>query len=523
MLSEQIFKFGEQGVSVFVCRGLVYIKASDITKALQYKNATQAIADNVAKKYVKTLKQLKEEASSCSEVNISADMFAKNAPGRSPFYIQEPGVYELMFGSRMPAAVKFREWVVEEVLPEIRKTGKYVRNSQVSLMNENDLHFKVVDFIRKYWPEALRIAGLGELQDSDDKRIEAWRKGYTKGQPDLIIMEKTSNFAGLVIELKTPLGCGTASPEQLAILEKLKSQGYSTLLSCDYDEILTTILQYRDKAREHTSRKARVQSTTKKMLRPIKKPTMFAFSSSQGFSAPATLPEFAPDAAMVEPASKKPKIAVATLQELDLQTFSLKLGKKLKNGQTIFPLIGGEVIRANLTPNDWVSTPWGFDLAGRFEIPSFLGGKEPEKPGKPEGLKLNLNLESSHADFLQKLDQAACSAFAEHNPQATWQPLVKEEGNYSSCKVTVVLKGDGLTKLAVVSDGKVRRGEGWEFLNSFASTFARSQVKVCIRVKKLWTVGNKAGLSLEATQLVLKTPERPVEEDAFANDNDLLA
>ena len=92
-----------------------------------------------------------------------------------------------------------------------------------------------------------------------------------------------------------------------------------------------------------------------------------------------------------------------------------------------------------------------------------------------------------------------------------------------TAKVAVVLAGDGLTKLAVVKDGAVKRGEGYDFLNGFSTTFARSEVKVVIKVKKLWCLAGKAGLSLEVTQLVLRPTGKPEEEDAFCNDNDLLA
>ena len=39
--------------------------------------------------------------------------------------IEEPDVYRLIFGSKLDSAQKFQDWVFEEVLPAIRKTGKY--------------------------------------------------------------------------------------------------------------------------------------------------------------------------------------------------------------------------------------------------------------------------------------------------------------------------------------------------------------------------------------------------------------
>ena len=39
--------------------------------------------------------------------------------------INESGLYSLVLGSRKPEAKQFKKWVTSEVLPAIRKTGKY--------------------------------------------------------------------------------------------------------------------------------------------------------------------------------------------------------------------------------------------------------------------------------------------------------------------------------------------------------------------------------------------------------------
>jgi len=40
-------------------------------------------------------------------------------------YVSEAGLYELVFASKKPEARQFKRWVFEEILPQIRKTGKY--------------------------------------------------------------------------------------------------------------------------------------------------------------------------------------------------------------------------------------------------------------------------------------------------------------------------------------------------------------------------------------------------------------
>ena len=40
-------------------------------------------------------------------------------------FINEPNLYRVIFRSNKPEAVKFQDWIFEEVIPQIRKTGSY--------------------------------------------------------------------------------------------------------------------------------------------------------------------------------------------------------------------------------------------------------------------------------------------------------------------------------------------------------------------------------------------------------------
>jgi len=166
-------------------------------------------------------------------------------------YIKEFGLYQLIFSSNLPVAKLFTEWIVEDVIPSIRKTGKYILyeqpillDKQISLLNERDLHFKVIDYVRKYYPHALLYAGLGELQDTSQKRIYAKSCGYMKGQSDIIINNLHKTYNGLTIELKTPNGKGVVHEKQHAFMKMSSINGHKVVLSNDYDEILTEIINY---------------------------------------------------------------------------------------------------------------------------------------------------------------------------------------------------------------------------------------------------------------------------------------
>jgi len=46
--------------------------------------------------------------------------------------VNESGLYALIFRSRKLEAKKFRKWVMSEVLPSLRKTGKYRMPDEIS-------------------------------------------------------------------------------------------------------------------------------------------------------------------------------------------------------------------------------------------------------------------------------------------------------------------------------------------------------------------------------------------------------
>ena len=52
------------------------------------------------------------------------------------WFINESGLYNLIFQSRKPEARSFRKWVTNEVLPAIRRTGQYRVKGEAECMQE---------------------------------------------------------------------------------------------------------------------------------------------------------------------------------------------------------------------------------------------------------------------------------------------------------------------------------------------------------------------------------------------------
>ena len=110
--------------------------------------------------------------------------------------------------------------------------------------NGTDLHYKVVDLIRRYYPDNILIAGLGENQDTEDKRLDSYMKGYTRGQPDLMVLNYHKDYKGLSIEFKSPTNNYHVSEAQKEMKKKYRNNGYVFVLNNDYDRICKNIHEY---------------------------------------------------------------------------------------------------------------------------------------------------------------------------------------------------------------------------------------------------------------------------------------
>ncbi|HEH9677114.1 Bro-N domain-containing protein [Pasteurella multocida] len=89
---------------------------SDVCYILGYKNAPDALAKH------------------CKQGGIAKRYTSTQSGEQEMIFINEPNLYRLIIKSRKPEAEPFETWVFEEVLPQIRKMGKYeVQPQQLTL------------------------------------------------------------------------------------------------------------------------------------------------------------------------------------------------------------------------------------------------------------------------------------------------------------------------------------------------------------------------------------------------------
>jgi prophage antirepressor-like protein len=109
--------------------------------------------------------------------------------------VNESGLYSLILRSRKPAAKRFKKWVTKEVLPSIRKTGGYGRNTPAFIRRYNQNwdrcalgHFSVInEIVVRLWG---RFEHLGHIladvaQDGREIRPDiSVGKGFSKWLKD---------------------------------------------------------------------------------------------------------------------------------------------------------------------------------------------------------------------------------------------------------------------------------------------------------------------------------------------------
>jgi len=130
MSSLSVFNFNSNQVRVILIDGEPWFVANDVCQVLELDNTTEA------------LKRLKVYEKDGIDLNDTI--------GRTQrmLVISESGLYRLILRSNKPQAEPFQDWVVQEVLPQIRKTGKFdLQIQKESTSNELHLLGDAIDII----------------------------------------------------------------------------------------------------------------------------------------------------------------------------------------------------------------------------------------------------------------------------------------------------------------------------------------------------------------------------------------
>ena len=116
--------------------------------------------------------------------------------------INESGLYSLILSSKLPDAKKFKRWVTSEVLPAIRKTGRFAMDGPVDRLTPDD-YIRAASIVAKCNDRRLPVAlKLLETAGISPEILKGFQKDRESPQKDKITADELAH-------LQTVLSCYT--------------------------------------------------------------------------------------------------------------------------------------------------------------------------------------------------------------------------------------------------------------------------------------------------------------------------
>ena len=164
-----------------------WFKADDVCKALGYDRTDHALR-HVKSHYKSKLNDIVSGSPLGGYPEIDPRYEGQQR------YISEPGVYALIFGSKLPTADAFRTWVFEDVLPSIRQQGEYTLNMQL-LLKDAELTKTISEkaMINEQLAQALADKELADKKAIHFKKMADRQKAREKNH--VVYIATTNTYA----------------------------------------------------------------------------------------------------------------------------------------------------------------------------------------------------------------------------------------------------------------------------------------------------------------------------------------
>lgn len=222
-------------------------------------------------------------------------------------------------------------------------------------------------------------------------------------------------------------------------------------------------------------------------------------------------------------------MAVVPFASIDETKLQVKSRGKTKNGHLLGVYYDGHgQLAINLTPEktDWFTLPFGIDRQnfGNYARPELTinGG---QGAGEYEDLAMVVEITPDVAKVLENLDYAARQQMSEIIPGLQWHSAIKLPKNDTGANslmltARVVVKSrvdEHLTKFVVrpfAPEGSARKVMHFKGVESLKPAmeeygdFRHAKAKIVLRVQKIWTKDNKAGITWQVAEMALDLQQK---------------
>lgn len=183
----QVFDFNSQAVRTVMRDGEAWFVAADVCRVLEIANSRDA------------LKSLEADERAC--VGIT-DTSSSSRNSISVNVINESGLYALIFKSRKAEARKFRRWVTGEVLPALRRTGRFEAAPAEGVVAGGAALLSILEFLSLklatmpvgmvFWADVLELGRAVQVAERD-----LGLRGAVRMEPD---GSKARTFSPVLLE-----------------------------------------------------------------------------------------------------------------------------------------------------------------------------------------------------------------------------------------------------------------------------------------------------------------------------------
>ena len=221
----QVFNFENQQVDVIVIDGESHFIGSQVARILGYANPQKAVRDHVDEDDRRT-ERIVNPSGGAQDTTI----------------INESGLYSLILKSQLESAKKFKRWVTSEVLPSIRKTGKYEAKRETdeqliarALIAANAIVVKLQDRVGLL-EERVAVQGQ-QIAEMNPKAAYYDMILNSKGLTSITTIAKDYGMSGSKMnELLHELGVQWKQNETWVLYQKYAEQGYTNTKTHNFND-----------------------------------------------------------------------------------------------------------------------------------------------------------------------------------------------------------------------------------------------------------------------------------------------
>ncbi|MEI3066472.1 BRO-N domain-containing protein [Phascolarctobacterium faecium] len=184
----------------------------DVAEVLGYSNPSKAVIAHV------------------KDCHKKQEMIAHSQNGNvvtKTTLIDEAGLYSLVLRSKLPAAEDFQEWVVAEVIPSIRKTGKYIAPKQQTAIQQQRVEAMLLNAKSRQSKLWLTIAEKTDIPEY--KHICQQKAAEALSGVPLLPMEEAKEITYSATDIGKMLGISANKIGKIANQYNLKTPQYGKL------------------------------------------------------------------------------------------------------------------------------------------------------------------------------------------------------------------------------------------------------------------------------------------------------